>query len=172
MADSGPPAARPRTLILLIAVLCWEAGRGIEALVLPTRSASYQFFRAMAVTPVHFALETLAVAVALAALGYLWRARPGWAQSALVALGYFAVHAAVVTAYMLAAPDRAREAFVAGRAARGQLADPERVAAVFALGFLEWRLVMSLTFYAAAAWLAWRHRAYVGPDEPGRSRRA
>jgi hypothetical protein len=165
MADSGPSTTRPRILLVLIAVLCWEAGRGIEGLVLPARSTAYQFFRALGVAPVHFVLDMLTVAVALAALGYLWRARPGWAQSVFVALGYFAAQAIVVTLLMLRAADRARAAFVASRAARGQPADPARVEQVFSLGFLEWRLVMSLTLFGIAAWLAWRSRAYVGPDE-------
>jgi hypothetical protein len=146
-------------------VLCWQAGRGIESLVLPERSTTYHFFRALGLTLLHLALEAIAVAVALAALGYIWRARRGWVQSALVALGYFAAHATAVTLVMLGAGDRARAAFVASRAARGQPVDPARVEQLFALGWLEWRLVMSLTLFALAAWLAWRRRAYVGPEE-------
>ena len=165
VAETGPPPTRPRILLVLIAVLCWQAGRGIEGLVLPARSTVYQFFRSLGLTPIHFVLDALTVAVALAALGYLWRARAGWVQSALVALGYFAAQAVFVTAFMLGAADRARAAFVASRAARGEAADPERAAQVFAMGFLEWRLVMSLTVFALAAWLAWRHRGYVGPDD-------
>jgi hypothetical protein len=145
-------------------VLCWQAGRGIEGLVLPERSTAYHFFRALGLSPLHLMLEALAVAVALAALGYLWRARPGWVQSALVALGYFAAHAVAVTLVMLRSADHARAAFVASRAARGQPVDPARVEQLFALGWLEWRLVMSLTVFGLAAWLAWRRRAYVGPD--------
>jgi hypothetical protein len=145
-------------------VLCWQAGRGLEGLVLSERSTVYHFFRALGLAPLYFVLDAITVAVALAALGYIWRARPGWAQSALVALGYFAAHAIVVTLFMLRAVDRARAAFVASRAARGQPVDPARVEQLFAMGWLEWRLVMSLTLFAAAAWLAWRRRAYVGPD--------
>lgn len=145
-------------------VLCWQAGRGIEGLVLPERSTAYNFFRALGLQPLHFVLDTITVAVALAALGYLWRARPGWAQSALVALGYFAAQAVLVTALMLRWVDRARSAFLASRAARGQPVDPERVGRLFEMGWLEWRLVMSLTLFGLAAWLAWRRRAYVGPD--------
>ena len=151
MADSGPPAARPRILLLLIIVLCWEAGRGVEGLVLPERSTEYQFFRARGLAPIPFVLDALTVAVALAALGYLWRARPGWVQSALVALGYFAAQTVFVTLSMLRSLDRARAAFVASRAAREQPTDPARVEQVFALGFLEWRLVMALTIYGLAA---------------------
>jgi hypothetical protein len=165
MADFGPPGRRPRSLFILIAVLCWQTGRGIEGLVLPARSTTYQFFRALGLAPVHFVLETLAVAVALAALGYLWRARPGWVQSVLAALAYFAAHAIAVSLLMLRDRDAAVASFLASRDARGQPADPERVEQVFALGFLEWRLVMSLTLFMLAAWLAWRHRDYVGPDD-------
>jgi hypothetical protein len=164
MADSGPKLARPRALLVLIMVLCWEVGRGIEGLVLSERSTAYQFFRALGLTPLHFILETITVAVALAALGYIWRARPGWVQSALVALAYFAAQAIVVTLLMLRFVERARAAFLASRAARGQPLDPQRVEQLFAMGWLEWRLVMSLTLFAVAAWLAWRRRAYVGPD--------
>jgi len=162
MAESGP---RPRALLVLIAVLCWQTGRAVEGLVLPAQSTTYQFFRLSGLGPVHVVIDVVTVAVALSALGYLWRARRGWAQSALVALGYFAAQAVLVTAFMLSASGRARAAFVASRVARGEVADPERVARVFALGFLEWRLVMSLTVFALAAWLAWRHRAYVGPED-------
>ena len=143
-------------------VLCWQAGRGLEGLVLPARSAAYHFFRALGLTPVYFVLDTITVAVALAALGYIWRARSGWVQSALVALGYFAAQATLVTALMLASVDDARDAFLASRSVRGQPLDPERVARIFDMGWLEWRLVMSLTLFALAAWLAWRNRAYVG----------
>jgi hypothetical protein len=146
-------------------VLCWETGRGIEGLVLPERSTSYHFFRVLGLTPVHFVLETLAVAVALASLGYLWRGRAGWAKSVFAALGYFAVHATTVTLLMLGNRGDALAAFIGSRAARGQPADPGRVESVFALGFLEWRLVMSLTIFALAAWVAWRRRDYVGPDD-------
>jgi hypothetical protein len=146
-------------------VLCWQAGRGIEGLVLPERSTSYNFLRAVGWSSLHFVLEALTVAVAFAALGYLWRARPGWVQSALVALGYFAGQAMLVTGLMLGAVDRARAAFVASRAARGQSLDPERVARLFEMGWLEWRLVISLTLFALAAWLAWRNRAYVEADK-------
>jgi hypothetical protein len=145
-------------------VLCWQVGRGTEGLVLPERSTAYHFFRAAGLTPFYFALDTITVAVALAALGYVWRARPGWVQSALVALGYFAAQAIVVTLFMLRSVDRARAAFVASRTARGQPVDPERVERLFALGWLEWRLVMSLTVFALAAWLVWRRRAYVGRE--------
>jgi hypothetical protein len=158
--------SRPRTLLFLIVVLCGQAGRGVEGLVLPERATAYQFFRAIGLTPLHFALDALMVAVALAALGYLWRGRPGWVQSALVALGYFAAQAIAVTMLMLRDVDRARSAFLASRAARGQVIDPDRVERLFATGWLEWRLVMSLTFFALAAWLAWRRRTYVGRDGP------
>lgn len=145
-------------------VLCWQAGRGIEGLVLPDRSTAYTFLRTLRLGWLHFALELLTVAVALAALGYLWRARPGWAQTMLAALGYFAAQAVLLTALMLRFVDRAREAFLTSRAARGQPVDPERVTRLFEMGWLEWRLVMSLTFFALAAWLAWRRRTYVGSD--------
>jgi hypothetical protein len=145
-------------------VLCWQAGRGVEGLVLPERSTTYQFFSALGLAPIHFVLDTVTVAVALAALGYLWRARPGWVQTALVALGYFAAQAIVVTLLMLNSIDRARTAFLASRSERGQLLDPGRVDRLFELGWLEWRLVMSLTLFGIAAWLAWRRRTYVGPD--------
>ncbi len=161
VAETGPPPTRPKTLLVLIVVLCWQAGRGVEGLVLPERSTAYQFFRLLGLAPIHFVLETLTVAVALAALGYLWRARPGWVQSALVALGYFAAQAVAVALFMLRDVDRARSAFLASLAARGQSADPERVERLFAMGWIEWRLVMSLTLFGIAAWLAWRRRTYV-----------
>ncbi len=141
-------------------VLCWQVGRGIEGLVLPDRSTAYQFFRGVGLTPLHFVLEAVTVAVALAALGYIWRARAGWAQTTLVALGYFAAQAIVSTLLMLRSLENARAAFLAGRTARGQPADPEEVARLFAMGWLEWRLVMSLTLFGVAAWLTWRRRAY------------
>jgi len=163
--------ARPKILLVLIIVLCWQAGRGVEGLVLPERGTAYHFFLGHGVAPVHFVLDALTVAVALAALGYLWRARPGWVQSTLVALGYFAAQAIVVTLLMMRDVGRARAAFLASRAARGQTLDPERVERLFALGWLEWRLVMSLTLFGLAAVLAWRGRAYVGPpDDPPRRR--
>jgi hypothetical protein len=171
MAHSGPPTTRPKILLVLIIVLCWQAGRGVEGLVLPERGTAYQFFRDLGLAPVHLVLDGLTVAVALAALGYLWRARPGWVQSTLVALGYFAGQAVVVTVLMMRDVDRARSAFLASRAARGQTLDPERVERLFALGWLEWRLVMSLTLFGLAAVLAWRRRAYVGPEDPPRLRR-
>ena len=144
-------------------VLCWQAGRGIEGLALPERSTTYQFLHGLGLTPLYFILDVTTVAVALAALGYIWRARPGWAQTAFVALGYFAAEAIVVTLFMLHSVDRARAGFLASRAARGEQVDPARVEQLFAMGWLEWRLVMSLTLFAIAAWLAWRRRAYVGP---------
>jgi hypothetical protein len=162
MAQTGPKPTRPRTILVLIMVLCWQAGRGIEGLVLPERSTAYHFLGAQGMRPLHFVLEALTVAVALAALGYLWRARPGWVQTALVALGYFAVQAVLVTGLMLASTERARNAFLTSRASRGQTLDPDRVARLFEMGWLEWRLVMSLTLFALAAWLAWRNRGYVG----------
>jgi hypothetical protein len=162
MAQTGPKTTRPRTILILIMVLCWQAGRGIEGLILPERSTAYVFLRSLGAQALHFALETLTVAVALAALGYLWRARAGWVQTAFVALGYFAAQAVLVTGLMLGSPDRARSAFLGSRATRGQTLDPERVARLFDMGWLEWRLVMSLTLFALAAWLAWRHRGYVG----------
>lgn len=172
MADSAPHPSRPRTLLVLIAVLCWQAGGGVEGLVLPERNTAYQFFRALGLAPIHFLLDAITVAVALAALGYLWRGRAGWVQSALVALGYFAVRASAVTVLMLASADRARTAFLASRGARGQMLDPVRVDRLFELGWLQWRLVMSLTLFGLAALLAWRRRAYVGPDDAaGRPRR-
>jgi hypothetical protein len=163
VAETGPKTTtRPRTLLVLIIVLCWEAGRGLEGLILPARSTSYQFFRALGATPAHFLLEALTAACALAALGYIWRARPGWAQTALVALGYFAAQATVVTLLMMGNVERAMSAFVASRAARGQLVEPERVERLFAMGFLQGRLVISLTFFGLAALLAWRRRGYRG----------
>jgi hypothetical protein len=164
MAETAPRLTRPRTLLLLILVLCWETGRGIEGLVLPERSTAYHFFRALGLAPLNLVLDAITVAVALAALGYIWRARPGWAQGALVALGYFAAQAIIVTLLMLHFGDRARAAYVASRTERGQPVDPERVEQLFAMGWLEWRLVMSLTLFGVAAWLAWRRRAYVGPE--------
>src|SRR5918997_291695 len=147
MAETGPTTTRPKALLVLIVVLCWQAGRGIEGLVLPERSAAYQFFRDRGLGPLHFVLDALTVAVALAALGYLWRARVGWVQSALVALGYFAAQAVAIALFMLADVDRARSAFLASRASRGQPVDPGRVERLFAMGWIEWRLVMSLTFF-------------------------
>lgn len=150
---------------MLILVLCWQVGRGIDELVLPERSTSYQFLRPLGLALLHFGLDAMTVAVALAALGYIWRARPGWVQSALAALGWFAVHSIVVTLLMLRSVDRARAAFVASRVARGQVVEEGRVAELFAMGWLEWRLVISLTLFAIAAWLTWRQRSYVGPND-------
>jgi hypothetical protein len=164
MADTARRPARPTALLVLIVVLCWQVGGGIEALVLPDRSTAYHFFSALGLVPLYFALEAITVAVALAALGYVWRARPGWLQSTLVALGYFAAQSIVTTILMLRLDDQARAAFVASRSARGQPVEPERVDQLFAMGWLEWRLVMSLTLFALTAWLAWRQRAYVGPE--------
>ncbi len=134
---------------------------------MPERSTSYNFLRALGWQPLHFVLESLTVAVALAALGYLWRARSGWVQSALVALGYFSAQAILLTTLMLRSIDHARAAFLASRAAREQPVDPERVARLFEMGWLEWRLVMSLTLFGLSAWLAWRRRGYVGPNAEG-----
>jgi hypothetical protein len=153
-------------LLVPIAVLCWQVGRAVEGLVLPQRSTSYQFFRDLGLAPLHFVLEILTVAVALAALGYLWRARPGWFQTTLLALGYVAVQATAVTLLMRASGERARTAFLASRGARGELLDPGRVDALFDRGLLEWRLVISLTFFVIAAALVWWRRDYVGPEEP------
>jgi hypothetical protein len=164
MAETGPKLTRPRTLLVLIMVLCWQVGRGVEGLVLPELTTAYHFFRALGLTPLFFILDAITVAVALAALGYIWRARPGWAQSALVALGWFAAQAIIVTLFMLRSVDRARAAFLASRVARGQPLDPGRVEQLFAMGWLEWRLVMSLTVFGLAAWLAWRQREYVGRE--------
>jgi hypothetical protein len=164
MAQTAPRVPRPRSLLVIILVLCWQTGGGLEALVLPERSAAYQFLRALGFTPVYFLLEAITVAVALAALGYIWRAHPGWVQSTLVALGYFATHAILTTLLMLRSVDHARAAFIRSRTARGQAVDPERVAQLFAMGWLEWRLVISLTVFTATAWLAWRRRRYVGPE--------
>ncbi len=64
-------------------VLCWQAGRGIESLVLPERSTTYHFFRALGLTPLQQALEAIAVAVALAAFTLLF----AWLLAARVRLG-------------------------------------------------------------------------------------
>jgi len=161
MARSGPRPSRPKTLLVLILVLCWQTGRGLEGLAFPERNTAYHFFRAIGSTPLYFVLDAITVAVALAALGYVWRARPGWAQSTFVALGYFAAHAIVTTVFMFRSVEQARDAFIASRAARGQPVDPKRVEQFFEMGWLEWRLVISLTVFALTAWLAWRRRGYV-----------
>lgn len=129
--------------------------------MLPERSAAYHFFRAIGLTPLYFVLDAITVAVALAALSYIWRGRPGWLQSTFVALGYFAARAIVTTLFMLRSVDRARAAFIESRAARGQPVEADRVEQWFTMGWLEWRLVMSLTLFGFTAWLAWRRRAYV-----------
>jgi hypothetical protein len=163
MAATEPRPTRPKTLLLVILVLCWQVGRGVDGIVSPDRNSAYHFLQTHGLTPLYFALNTLAVAVALAALGYIWRARSGWAQTALVALGYFAVHAVVVAVLMLRSVDRAKAAFAASREARGESVDPERVNQLFAMGWLEWRLATSLALFGAVAWLTWRRRAYVEP---------
>jgi hypothetical protein len=161
MAQTTPRPARPKSLLFVILVLCWQTGRGLEALLFPDRNTAYHFFRALGLTPVYLLLDAITVAVALATLGYIWRARPGWLQSTFVALGYFATHAIVTTLLMLRSVDRARAAFADSRAARGQPMEAERVEQLFAMGWLEWRLVISLTLFCLTAWLAWRQRAHV-----------
>ena len=162
---------RPRTLLALAAVFCWVAGQGLEALTLPARTASYHFLGSLGLAPLHFLLEAVAVAVALAALSYLWRGRYGWVQASLVALGYLAVQSTALTLLMLGHLGRARASYVASRADRGVPVDPERVAELLSPGALVVGLVISLTLFAIAALLAWRHRDYVAPDESsGRGR--
>ena len=161
MADIGGRPTRPKTLLLVILVLCWQIGRGVDGIVAPDRNSAYHFLQTQGLAALYFALNTLAIAVALAALGYIWRARAGWAQTALVALGYFAAHAVVVMLLMLRSVDRAKAAYVASREARGESVDPQRVDQLFAMGWLEWRLATSLALFGAVAWLTWRRRGYV-----------
>ena len=139
--------------------------------MLPARSASYHFLRALGLTPLHFLLEAITVAVALAALSYLWRGRYGWFQTSLVALVYLAVQSSVLTLLMLGDLDRARASYVASRTDRGMAVDPERVEELLSPAVLVVGLVISLTLLATAALLAWRHRDYFAPDDPSVRRR-
>jgi hypothetical protein len=167
LAETGPnPARRPRTLLALAAVFCWVTGQGLEGLTLPARSASYHFLSGLGVAPLHFVLEAITVAVALAALSYLWRGRYGWVQTSLVALGYLAVQSTALTLLMLGNLASARASYVASRADRGLPVDPEGVEELLSPAVLVVGLVISLTLFAIAGLLAWRRRDYVAPDDP------
>ena len=172
MAETGPKLTRrPRTLLALGAVFCWVAGQGLEGLTLPARSASYHFLSALGLAPLHFLLEAITVAVALAALSYLWRGRHGWVQTSLVALAYLAVQSTALTLLMLGHLAGARASYVASRVDRGVPVDPERVKELLSPAVLVLGLVISLTLFAIAALLAWRRRDYVAPDDSsGRGR--
>jgi hypothetical protein len=167
VAESGPPTRRPRTLLALAAVFCWVAGQGLEGLTLPEHSATYHFLRGLGLAPLHFLLEAITVAVALAALSHLWRGRYGWVQTSLVALGYMAAQTIAVTLLMLGNLRRTRASYVASRVERGIPIDSVRVDRLLSPGTLVAGLVISLTLFALAALLVWRRRDYVGSADPG-----
>lgn len=78
---------RPKSLLVLLIFFCWVDARSLGWLVFPQTSASYHFYNALGQPWLHFFAQSVTVALAGAATGYLWRPKPGWLEATLVALG-------------------------------------------------------------------------------------
>jgi hypothetical protein len=156
---------RPRGLLVLLVFFCWLDARSLGWLVFPAKSAGYHFWAALGRPWVHFGLETLTVALAATATGYLWRPKAGWPLASGMALGVLAAQSVWGVWFMGRHVAVAKEAYLAGRAARGLPVSPERAAELFSPATLQYSALGLLALLALLGWFTWRHRHYVTPRE-------
>lgn len=156
---------RPKTLIGLLVFFCWIDARSLGWLLFPSTSVSYHYYSALGYPWVHSVVEVLTVAFAATATGYLWRPREGWYQATLVTLAAFAVMSIAGSWHMLNHVEVVRAAYRTSRAARGLPVPEERLAVMFTSSALLYTSLAAVAFFGLLAFLAWRRRAYVAPDD-------
>jgi hypothetical protein len=157
---------RPRTLLLLLLFFCWVEARALGWIVFPKTSGSFHLYAALDQLWVHYASCVLTAALAATATGYLWRPKAGWFEATMLALSVFSVSGLAGMWYTLQHLDAARDAYAAGRVARGFPVEPERLAKIFSAEALWFGALAMTAFYVLLAWMTVRRRAYVHPDEP------
>ncbi|WP_353267861.1 hypothetical protein [Gemmatimonas sp.] len=154
---------RPKTLLVLLIFFCWVELRTLGALVFPETSGNFLMYEALGQTWVHYVETLLTLAAASPAVFYLWKKKAGWFEATLAALGIFTVTGVASTWYTLQHLDIAREAYAAGREARGFPLTPERLDQVFAPGVLWSGTAVFIALYVIMAVMAWRRRGYFAP---------
>lgn len=159
-----PAGRRPKSLWLLLFFFCWVDARALGAIVFPSTSGTYHFYAALEQVWLHYLVSIVTVVLSATATNALWRPKAGWLEASLIALGVFALSGLASVWYTLRHVDLARDAYAAGRAARGLPVAPERLADIFSVPVL-WSGAFGVSAgYVVLAVLAWRRRDYLPPE--------
>ena len=147
-------------IIILIVWFIWSAGRDLDNLIRSTGTTDYYIFSTNGLTPLFFVFAAGVFLLDAATVYYLFRPRPPGFHVALSALALSLVQSIVSVSLALSDLPGVKEAYAAGREARGLSVRREALDTIFTPPAMLVVLAVAVVLIALIAFLVVRNRGY------------
>lgn len=144
----------------MIVLFVYSALKGLDVLIRSSATTDYYVFSSNGLTPIFFIYAAFAFILDALTVYFLFRPRPLGFYTALASLGLALVYAVVTFALVLADLPGVKNAYAAGREARGFPVRRETLELLFTPA--AWGIICAATvlFLAVIAFLVFRNRRY------------
>lgn len=147
-------------IIILIVWFIWSSGRDLDNLIRASGTTDYYIFSSNDLTPLFFLFAVTIFALDAATVSYLFRPRAAGFYVALSALAFSLVQSLVSVTLALSDLSGVRQAYAAGREARGLSVRKEALDMMFTPRAMYVVLALLVLINAVAAFLIIRNRGY------------
>ena len=148
------------TIIILIVWFIWSAGKDVDNLIRATGTTDYYIFSSNGLTPVFFFFAVAVTLLDAATVSYLFRPRPAGFYVALSALALSVIQSIISVSLALSDLSGVRQAYAAGREARGLSVREEALDTIFTPEAMYLVLALLVLINAVAAFLIVLNRDY------------
>lgn len=147
-------------IIILIVWFIWSAGKDLDNLIRASGTTDYYVFSSNGLTPLFFIFAVAVFLLDAATVSYLFRPRPAGFYVALSALALSLIQSIVSVSLAVSDLSGVRQAYAAGRQARGLSVREEALDMMFTPRAMYLVLVLLVLISAVAAFLIIRNRGY------------
>lgn len=147
-------------IIILMVWFIWSTGRDLFNLIRASATTDYYIFSSNGLTPLFFFFAVGVFLLSAATVLYLFLPRPAGFYVALSALALSLIQSIVSVSLALSDLSGVRQAYAAGREARGLSVREEALQMMFTPGAMYLILVLVVLITAVAAFLIIRNRNY------------
>ena len=151
-------------IIVLIVWFIWSAGKDLDNLIRSTGTTDYYIFSTNGLTPLFFVFAAGLFLLDAATVYFLFRPRPVGFHVALSALALSLVQSVVSVGLALSDLPGVKEAYAAGREARGLSVRREALDTIFTPPAMYAVLAVALVLIAVIALLVVMNRGYFRPS--------
>ena len=151
-------------IIILIVWFIWLSGRDLDNLIRASGTTDYYIFSSNGLTPLFFLFAAAVFLLDAATVSYLFRPRPAGFYVALSALAFSLIQTMVSVSLALSDLSGVRQAYAAGRKARGLSVREEALDMMFTPRAMYLIVLLLVLINAVAAFLIIRNRGYFLSD--------